>query len=526
MGGSHSHPVELLDQICLHVESPNDLLSVALTCKQLSRIAIPGHIEFRVLRCDFQRDSLWKALLAQPSLAAKIHTLDIISEQGYDLDNGPVIVPRSLLSAEGGEVKSPPDVHDDEKSFALLGDVIRRMPRLRRFHWLHHSTRPVNGVFSALNATCGDLEDVEVLNFDDSYRTSISTVDLGNSPLWKLTNLTHFSFTEHHIDTEADVHVKYTDAMADMLINHCPHLEDLQIFQNHHYHSDLPEESIQKLFKDGHWPNLKRLTIEGIALYENDQRFFASHPKLEKLCIRDGYNCKFVFSHLPNLESLDIDWILQSKEMPADVAAHLQYLAVGVPDESWLKNEDPDFQNVLRSAPNLKCLVLHHAAYAIDHLTSIFECIPNVERLALQWASHMGYFENAYEEPQAFCDALALLPKLTHLTYINPSLWSTEESESDDGDKEAEESEEEEADDFHRSLKALSSSAPKLSFVEFGSGDIDVDERDWMAIERDDNGAYLSYSEVGSDQKNGLDVDLWGGCYLGAAKGLLDKKEW
>lgn len=92
---------------------------------------------------------------------------------------------------------------------------------------------------------------------------------------------------------------------------------------------------------------------------------------------------------------------------------------------------------------------------------------------------------------------MALLPKLTHLSYIDPSSWVSE----DDEDDEEEEEEEGGNVNINPALKALASIAPRLRFVQIGFNEASYGGHEWVTIEREDDGAYLSFSETAPDAK-------------------------
>ncbi|KAJ7117018.1 hypothetical protein C8R44DRAFT_983326 [Mycena epipterygia] len=73
-------PTELLDVIAPLIPSPSDLLSLAFASKTLHTIIVPEHLEFREICCDARRASLWNALTNQPILAARILSLELMSE--------------------------------------------------------------------------------------------------------------------------------------------------------------------------------------------------------------------------------------------------------------------------------------------------------------------------------------------------------------------------------------------------------------------------------------------------------------
>ncbi|KIJ44699.1 hypothetical protein M422DRAFT_132354, partial [Sphaerobolus stellatus SS14] len=77
-------PVETLESIIDNIDRCKDLLNLALTCSQLRDLIIPNHIEYRYIRCDPYRRSLWTKLIQQPRLASNIRILDLSDEKYPD----------------------------------------------------------------------------------------------------------------------------------------------------------------------------------------------------------------------------------------------------------------------------------------------------------------------------------------------------------------------------------------------------------------------------------------------------------
>ncbi|KAF8066723.1 hypothetical protein FPV67DRAFT_1496145 [Lyophyllum atratum] len=355
MGNTYSHscPLEILDHICISIDAPSDLLSVALTSKQLCSLIIPDHLHFRDLKCDLKRVSVWRMLVTRPALAMRIRTVEIIGERAHTRDPR---VPSSMVIESAGDAIQNYKTDEYLDPISCLADAIRCMPRLTAFHWLDENELPDNRIYAALVETCPNLNDVEIL-FHDSYNAGIASCDLGNAPLWKLTNLTHFSFTEFTPECDVSTWTEYSTAMV-ALLQASPNLVDLQIFQYHEYHSrDLPEDIIQDLFSTATWPQLTRLSVESIFLFADEERFFKRHPKLERLCLRGPFYDDLVIAHLPCLKSLDIDWLLASADIAQDVLQSLEFLSVHITEAEDYRSF-AKFCVAVKAATRLKTLLV------------------------------------------------------------------------------------------------------------------------------------------------------------------------
>ncbi|KAF9488956.1 hypothetical protein BDN71DRAFT_1351091, partial [Pleurotus eryngii] len=66
-----SLPPEIIDQIVFLVEKPRDLLALALTCRAVSEVIIPYHIDYRYILTPL-RSNLWDHLITRRDLAIRI----------------------------------------------------------------------------------------------------------------------------------------------------------------------------------------------------------------------------------------------------------------------------------------------------------------------------------------------------------------------------------------------------------------------------------------------------------------------
>jgi hypothetical protein len=182
-----AQPPELLDHICSYVDSPEDLLSLSLTSKQFCSPVIPNHIEFRRIRCDIRRLSVWTRLAESPTLAAKFTSLEIGLEKD-PLDKRTTfpraILPKSWIGSHtdgdselgfnwpnGEDNVGGVGVAAATSWFASLVTVIRRMSSLTRFRWAVKFLPPSHDVVSALKNSCVGLVDIQI-----AY-TGIGTVE-------------------------------------------------------------------------------------------------------------------------------------------------------------------------------------------------------------------------------------------------------------------------------------------------------------------------------------------------------------
>lgn len=76
-------PEELIELILLCLQTPRDLLNLALTCKTLCEKIMPTHLNFIDISSDLYDCTLWKALNGCPKLAGRIRKLEVLDEDTY-----------------------------------------------------------------------------------------------------------------------------------------------------------------------------------------------------------------------------------------------------------------------------------------------------------------------------------------------------------------------------------------------------------------------------------------------------------
>ncbi|KIJ49944.1 hypothetical protein M422DRAFT_105786, partial [Sphaerobolus stellatus SS14] len=70
-----SLPEELISSVVSRIDSPQDLLSLALTCKPLCNYIIPDHLHLRRIRSTIWQAALFKELGTRTGLAANVRHL-------------------------------------------------------------------------------------------------------------------------------------------------------------------------------------------------------------------------------------------------------------------------------------------------------------------------------------------------------------------------------------------------------------------------------------------------------------------
>jgi hypothetical protein len=225
--------------------------------------------------------------------------------------------------------------------------------------------------------------------------------------LWELSNLRRFSFNIWDNEITGDVAEGYTARMLDMLINRCPRLEDLHLFQEHNDTVDL-----RMIFKQGRWPLLKRLSlgssynpilISDPGVPPITLAFFDAHPNLENIFIPRSRNESDMHSNgLPNLRAADFGQGDIMAAVPLNAATnHLEFLSIGIDITSEYFVE---LMQYLAQIPSLRGLAIDASA-SENLMYYIVQATPNIEML--QFSCDMGWkyitLMSAIEGVSALC---------------------------------------------------------------------------------------------------------------------------
>ena len=163
-----SLPHEALDVIMGHIESYDDILSVALSNRALYSLVVSRHLYYRDIRSRLHNPSLWSWLSRSDDLrAAHIHSLTILPDDQPDAYRLRERLPPNFPS-QSRPANYSPTLEATRESQMLLVSALKRMFRLRRFRW-YCVPRPVlegeDDIWNTL-ARLGTVRDLCVLDFE------------------------------------------------------------------------------------------------------------------------------------------------------------------------------------------------------------------------------------------------------------------------------------------------------------------------------------------------------------------------
>ncbi|KAJ6604043.1 hypothetical protein B0H10DRAFT_2229469 [Mycena sp. CBHHK59/15] len=453
-----AQPPELVNHTVSFIPRPRDLLSLALTAKSLHGIIIPQHLEFRVVCCDARRAALWKALAAQPGLASRFHTLEIVTESdSAPADTARIAVPRSIIEAEGDSALAKCTVIQsvgkavigcDAGCVDALCAAIPNMSGLTRFCWDHPGFMRLHdpkAIFSAVAQNCVNVRELEVRFHDGNL-----AFDDVSGPLWRLTNLTRLSITLMSIPMNTSREQRHLAQLLEML-SECPQLQDLRFT-----YACRRSISLYALFaQGGSWPHLKRLVIDGdidIASPNRDysaaKDFLRRHPQLEILSL--PYSFELPLPPMPHLR-----WLLLPEFADKSSGNPTFPLLEHVSMTGIYSSPQTDILSIfttIRRLPSLNSVAVSFVdPKALDNLSQTF---PQIERLSLlksPWNDDRMLAKSTLLPSE---ECLAILTSFQALTHLDSSAAVGIDDDLDTV--------------LVPFLKALSA-APRLKYVSFDS---------------------------------------------------------
>ncbi|EPQ50367.1 hypothetical protein GLOTRDRAFT_134034 [Gloeophyllum trabeum ATCC 11539] len=190
-----------------------------------------------------------------------------------------------------------------------LGTALRRMQNLHQFRWF----RPLPPVSTGeddlwtILKSLGTVRALHILDLHEKCLPSWPSVVASSSFLsfCGLTSLTLRSEAMDRISEDPDV-----TPLLQMLVSNCPALENVRLHLHLFTHIETAPADV--MVRDGQWPNLTSLYLEGFNCQPTDLAIFLGrHSGLRELrlpCMMPGYRWKDLVlpsGSLPNLRTLE-----------------------------------------------------------------------------------------------------------------------------------------------------------------------------------------------------------------------------
>ncbi|KAJ6552073.1 hypothetical protein DFH09DRAFT_601341 [Mycena vulgaris] len=535
-------PVEIIDQILEHIPNPSDLLALSFASSIVASAVIPRYLPSCCF--DVQNIPLLQKLVGSP-LRLQILSLELVSQADVvriHLYGNPGVL--SLPDTAIVPITGAPSPHE------TLATLIRGMPRMRSFHWNVAGMEPSPDILDALQSS--SLECIRIHSLRRRGNNDIpDNWFLRESPLWRISNLTSFSFAVSSLTSF--YHARQYICQLFEMLGRCPMLEELELMLGHDQPSDL-----RALFL-GRWPHLKRLYLGGpeiassasipLASKHDVQSFFDAHRSLERLYlsinVRSGGHpvsypwteekyaaASFGIDSLPNLQVLHVPQNIFATISPAAVMPKLMHIRRVVAEPSYL----PLFRQLALGFADLTSIWMAlHPTLTLPDVKSYLSCLPRLEKLYIsngapyQWVPIVPMPVAFYHQPgrdymrplahgahirgdevadrlASVLDVLSVLPRLTHL----PNFIMFHALDGLDALVDP-------------VVRELATTLPRLAFLEViitticatnGSTSDGLKEgATWLAIERDElTGAYIQWRIIPDEEKPALDLEYgsWG----------------
>ncbi|KAF8519888.1 hypothetical protein BU17DRAFT_89485 [Hysterangium stoloniferum] len=511
---------ELVAIFISYLETPSDLLHLALTTKAICRIIIPWFLNFYHIRCHPLRTNVWRVIRAHPQLAARIKVLELVSEtkttktrqphvsshhQRYLPPIIPAYLHTHLDSPDVSGTNWPEQTFED--AVLVLANTVKLMATLKRFCWGANLrvTNNMGPLFTNLVERCRFLEEFH-LDFNQgdylvSNGSQISPVSFNTitAPLINFQSLTNVSLIVENYDRESD---QYGRFIQDCLLR-CKGLTELLL----DIYSDNEQIVLNCLdmLEEARWPLLRKLTVTSDAVLFNVEGdspedflsgFLETHNALECLYIKQEtvYPGFLKADTLPNLRSLEL--ITEDKMsrkggylhnyVPCDIALHIQHIHCPISLQSL---------PLLRTMTSLRSV--HSDTLEYRFFERFVEAVPRLERLCApfwKWNTKRGKSASgkAGQKKTVASGVVDCLLKLTNLIQIQ-GCKNLLDYDAPEG---------------REPLKSLMTHRT-LTYLESNNGG-------WVKFVRDDSGAVIRCDEIRS--YHAPKAKDWGDIFMGSIR--------
>ncbi|PPR01821.1 hypothetical protein CVT24_001685 [Panaeolus cyanescens] len=225
---------ELKDKIISFIDSPVDLLQLALCSRLWCSLIIPDHINYRIIHTRLDNPSLWKELSERKALANNVRVMRIAEESGVvDTLHSSAMVQRPAISSEVDDI---------------IVDVIRSLSLVKTFMWYHPSdARGYDNSSNVIEALkyCYSLEHLALASVPTS-------LDLSSS-IWEIKNLTRLSL-------DGAVWIRLPEELESKFVSMLNGLKALQQLC-------ISCRAPRRVFAELDFPSLERIVISEVLRY-------------------------------------------------------------------------------------------------------------------------------------------------------------------------------------------------------------------------------------------------------------------
>ncbi|KIJ40700.1 hypothetical protein M422DRAFT_256395 [Sphaerobolus stellatus SS14] len=406
-----SLPPELVESIAADIDSPADLLNLALTCKALHDIIVPFHLHFRKLSLNISKTSLalWSGIIVKPRLASCFHTVHAHNKPDEQGDFYPPILVQQGEAYLARIVTSPQRDH-------VLCDAISRLNGLVKFNYTTPKWITKSQILWTLSTSCPLIQEVILHQIGDISTSYITPPEIQSS-LVSFPSLQSLIVDFNHIDND-DVVLCFEIVS----VGRFPKLKALRLLKIYPNPNKPRPPATTILMNSATLPQLLELTLTVRSnFYSRDMtneakadmthRFLARHPQLESMAV---------------LSFAGEFW--QPLSLKRDHCPNVRVLCVGAQSEVTdtlslaLAGQLQKFSGYMgpRSLPLLECMsmVQECVLHITDYLPiSFFRSLPiSIQRLFVRIHREI-YPENSLQH-------IMCLTRLHNLTHVGGFNWT------------------------------------------------------------------------------------------------------
>ncbi|KIJ24126.1 hypothetical protein M422DRAFT_275168 [Sphaerobolus stellatus SS14] len=416
-----SLPPELVEYIAADINSPADLLNLALICKALHDIIVPFHLHFRKLSLNISKTrlALWSGIIVKPRLASCFHTV----HAHYSPDEQGEFYPPILL--QEGEaylartVTSPERVH-------ILCNAISRLTGLVKFNYTTPKWITKSQILWTLSTSCPLIQEVILHHIRDISTTNITPPELQSS-LVSFPSLQSLIVNFNHIEND-DLLLCFEIVSFGCF----PKLKALRLLNIYINPNKPGPPATAVLINSAILPQLREFTL---TVYPNVSywdmtneakadmayRFLARHPQLESLAVLSfpgdfWQPLSLERDHCPNVRVLCVGTQVIDA-FSSSLAGQRQKLSGSI---------GPRFFPLLEHISMLQERVLHITDYLP---VSFIRSLPiSIQRIVVtgrpEIYSTLCINANRYQTNSAQLEYIINLTRLHNLTHIGGFNWT------------------------------------------------------------------------------------------------------
>ncbi|TFY66794.1 hypothetical protein EVG20_g4298 [Dentipellis fragilis] len=397
-------PAELLCSVAFFLDTPHDLLSFALTCHTFNDIAIPRHIDYRVVRCNLRCYDVWSHLTARPDLARGIRSVEVVDDEVKAPLTGPRRVPGAALSSD-----TCLDLHVADPPLGevclQLSKALRHMELLQEFSMATTKASDLALEAPIWSVLCQRSCLRHVKRLYPRCRSVSPPVDCA------------ISFMVPKVPDILDVRQRPSFAAkkrVEIVGARTPKFTCSREISVRHRFFRYPE-----LFAGCSLPHLRTLCLEinrhdaanGTAL----TRFLFRTPSIERLRLRGIFPDPLPFGSLPALTHLSIEWSQRSPATPALLADPTLRFRRAIHTLGWVRIDIQGLR-VLRQLDGNALRALDIVYFeSLEMLKDVARMFPKLERLRVPHRDYTYDWHGVTLGPihtASWGELVRLLPKL------------------------------------------------------------------------------------------------------------------